>query len=104
MVTVPRPDNKDKFSAYIRAELFHSGEKQDWKSEVVKVTDVAEDTGADILWTKDDDREGGVQVQRFEWEYDAGDLTFIRYVKIITCTHHNQQTTDPGFYITVSTV
>ena len=104
MVTVPRPDNKDKFSAYIRAELFHSGEKQDWKSEVVKVTDVAEDTGADISWTKDDDREGGVQVQRFEWEYDAGDLAFIRYVKIITCTHHNQQTTDPGSYITVSTV
>jgi phosphatidylinositol phospholipase C delta len=73
---VPRPDKKDKFSAYIRAELFHSGEKQEWKSKVVKVTDVPE-TGADISWTENEEE---IQIQRFEWEYESEDLAFIRYV------------------------
>jgi phosphatidylinositol phospholipase C delta len=71
---VPRPDNKDHFSAYIRAELFHSGGKQEWKSEIVKVTNVPE-TGADISWNKME-----VQVQQFEFEYESEDLAFIRYV------------------------
>ena len=73
-VEVPRPDNKDHFSAYIRAELFHSGGKQEWKSKIVKVTNVPE-IGADISWNEKE-----VQVQQFEFEYESEDLAFIRYV------------------------
>jgi len=60
------PKNDRNVSAYIRAELFCSDANQEWKSRVVKVKDVP-DTGADIMWN-----------ERFEWEYDAEALAFIR--------------------------
>jgi phosphatidylinositol phospholipase C delta len=77
--SVPRPDNKDSFSAYVRAELFHSGEKQVWKSKVVKAKDVPGIAGADITWVEN------TNVQQFEWEYESEDLVFIRLMVI---RHH----------------
>jgi phosphatidylinositol phospholipase C delta len=72
---VPQSDYKQSFSAYVRAELFHSGGKQEWKSPVVEVTNVPE-TGVDISWNKKE-----IEVQQFEWEYESEDLAFIRYVR-----------------------
>ena len=74
LTVVPRPENKDSFSAYVRAELFHSGGKQEWKSKVVKVTSVQE-TGVDIAWHEINDQ---LEIQRFEWGYQPEDLAFIR--------------------------
>jgi phosphatidylinositol phospholipase C, delta len=67
---VPRPDNDDSFTVFVRAELFHSGVNQEWKSKVVKVKDAPE-TGANISW---------IEIQQFEWEYESEDLVFIRCV------------------------
>jgi len=77
--SLPQSDYKQSFSAYVRAELFHSGGKQEWKSPVVEVTNVPE-TGVDISWNKKE-----IQVQQFEWEYESEDLAFIRLMVI---RHH----------------
>jgi len=70
--SIPHADNKVSYSAYVRAELFHSGKKQEWKSKVVKVKDVTA-TSADMSWK---------EIQQFEWEYESEDLAFIRLMVI----------------------
>lgn len=64
--TVPPPD-KDHFSTYIRAQLFHSKGDQEWKSKAVKVKDVSPESGADFMYN-----------EQFQWEYDSEELAFIR--------------------------
>ena len=66
---VPPPDNDHNFSAYIRAELFHSKGDQEWKSKAVKVKDVSPEFGADFMYH-----------ERFQWVYEPEELAFIRCV------------------------
>lgn len=69
---MPPPEKHHSFSAYVRAELFHSKGNTEWKSTHVKVKDVVPDVGADFMWN-----------EHFEWEFEAEDLTFVRYVPIL---------------------
>ncbi|KAJ7202660.1 PLC-like phosphodiesterase [Mycena pura] len=54
------------FSAYVHAELFHAQQDQKWQSKTHKTQDVP-GAGADVMWN-----------ERFEWEFAADDLTFMR--------------------------
>ena len=56
------------FSAYLRAELLHSGGDREWRSDDVQTTPDA-DNRVDVSW----------QTQ-FEWEYEVEEMTFVRYV------------------------
>ncbi|KAJ7676340.1 PLC-like phosphodiesterase [Mycena rosella] len=66
--SLPPPTGRAEkgYSAHINAELFHSQQDQKWRSKTVKTHDVFR-AGADVLWN-----------ERFEWEYEADDLAFLR--------------------------
>lgn len=73
VLKVPPPNGRvnKSFSAYIRAQLFHSNADQEWCSKAIKTQDVP-GSGADIMWN-----------DRFEWEYEADDLAFLRCVHYV---------------------
>jgi phosphatidylinositol phospholipase C delta len=64
--SLPRPKEHTEFTPYVHAELFSSSKDQDWRSERFKCKHVPEE-GADVMWN-----------DRFEWEFEEDDLTFIR--------------------------
>lgn len=66
--TVQPPNGRQNktYSSYIRARLFHAEKDLDWRSKTVKTRDVPGE-GGDIMWN-----------ERFEWEYDADELAFLR--------------------------
>ncbi|KAJ7019873.1 PLC-like phosphodiesterase [Mycena alexandri] len=70
--SLPPPNGRaDKsYSAYVTAELFHAQQDQKWRSKTVKTQDVP-GAGGDIMW-------GVFEAERFEWEYDADELAFLR--------------------------
>ncbi|KAF9466734.1 PLC-like phosphodiesterase [Collybia nuda] len=66
-----RPPNgrADKtYSTYIRAQLLHATQDQEWSSVTVKTRDVP-GSGANILWHG-----------QFEWEFEKDDLAFLRLI------------------------
>lgn len=73
---VPPPNGRGNksYSAYIKAQLFHASQDQEWRSKTVHVTDVPGD-GADVMWD-----------EKFEWEFDADDLAFLRYGSVLSYT------------------
>ncbi|KAJ6602808.1 PLC-like phosphodiesterase [Mycena vulgaris] len=66
--SLPPPNGRAEksYSAYVAAELFHAQQDQKWRSKTVKTRDVYR-AGADPMWN-----------ERFEWEYEADDLAFLR--------------------------
>lgn len=64
--SLPRPKEHTEFTPYVHAELFSYSKDQDWRSERFKCKHVPEE-GADVMWN-----------DRFEWEFEEDDLTFIR--------------------------
>ncbi|KAF8882957.1 PLC-like phosphodiesterase [Infundibulicybe gibba] len=68
--SLPPPNGRTNktYSSYIKAQLLHSVQDQEWKSKSVKTQDKLEQ-GADIMWK-----------ETFQWEYDADDLAFIRLI------------------------
>lgn len=54
------------YSSYVRAQLFHAQEDQEWRSKSVKAREVPS-MGADIMWN-----------EIFSWEFLDDPLAFIR--------------------------
>ncbi|KAJ7186489.1 PLC-like phosphodiesterase [Mycena filopes] len=73
--SLPPPNGRaDKtYSAYVTAELFHAQQDQKWRSKTAKTRDVP-GAGADVMWGS----VGVFETERFEWEYDADELAFLR--------------------------
>ncbi|KAK7047598.1 hypothetical protein VNI00_006366 [Paramarasmius palmivorus] len=67
---LPCPNGKEgsSFKTYISAKLYHTDQKQEWKSKSIKTKDVL-GVGSDVMWN-----------QRFEWEFEEDDLAFLRIV------------------------
>jgi phosphatidylinositol phospholipase C, delta len=65
---VPPPNGREEksFSAYVTAKLFHTEQEQKWSSKVIKTNDIPGE-GGDLVWN-----------EKFEWEFEADDLAFIR--------------------------
>ncbi|KAJ7479758.1 PLC-like phosphodiesterase [Mycena latifolia] len=66
--SLPPPNGRAEkgYAAYVAAELFHAQQDQKWRSKTAKTHDVHR-VGADLVWN-----------ERFEWEYEADDLAFLR--------------------------
>ncbi|KAJ7102474.1 PLC-like phosphodiesterase [Mycena belliarum] len=66
--SLPPPNGQAEkaYSAYVTAELFHAQQNQKWRTKTAKGLDVHR-VGADFMWN-----------ERFEWEYEADDLAFLR--------------------------
>ncbi|THV02613.1 PLC-like phosphodiesterase [Dendrothele bispora CBS 962.96] len=62
----PKDHENESYSAYVKAELLHGTQDQDWKSKSVKTKDVPGE-GGDSIWN-----------DKFEWEFDEDELAFIR--------------------------
>jgi len=70
VVPPPKDHENESYSAYVKAELLHSKQDQDWKSKSIKAKDVP-GQGGDFTWN-----------DKFEWEFEEDDLAFIRYVTL----------------------
>lgn len=55
------------YSTYIRAQLLHATQDQEWRSATVKVRDMP-GSGADVMWNG-----------QFEWEFENDELAFLRF-------------------------
>ncbi|KAK7443445.1 hypothetical protein VKT23_015618 [Stygiomarasmius scandens] len=64
----PKDHENESYSAYVKAELLHAKQDQDWKSKSIKARDVP-GQGGDFMWN-----------DKFEWEFEEDDLAFIRIV------------------------
>ncbi|KAI0321547.1 PLC-like phosphodiesterase [Amylostereum chailletii] len=67
--SLPTSENDSSMSAYLRAQLHHSGKPLEWRSKTVKCKDLKQRGCADFMWN-----------ETFEFEYEVEDVTFIRIV------------------------
>lgn len=64
LAPLPNDHQIRPFLVYLKADLFHERQDQEWRSETMKTTDEG-----DAMWN-----------QSIEWDFDHDELAFLRYV------------------------